>query len=65
MTFEEKLDAAIAGMRNELGRVKRETEDYLEDLTDYEINEMLAKYKNITVSDFLRMKREEKKHGGD
>jgi hypothetical protein len=63
MTFEERLNTRIAEMRNELIRVKEETEDYLQDLTDYQINDMLAKYKNMTVSDFLRMKQEEKKHG--
>lgn len=62
-TFEEKLDAEIAEMRNELIKVKRETDDYLQDLTEFQINDMLAKYKNMTVSDFLRMKQEEKKHG--
>lgn len=59
MTFEEKLDAEIAEMRNELIKVKRETEDYLQDITDYQINDMLARYKNMTVSDFVRMKKEE------
>lgn len=63
MTFEEMLEIKISEMKNELFKVKRDTENilkgYLEDLANSEIYEIYDEFKNMTISDFVRMKQEE------